>query len=266
MRLMDKIREENEKGYGVHMPHVYMGDPNIEFTEKIVKTMANNGGDILEVGIPFSDPVADGPTFQEVCQRALENGTTPHDCLDLIKRLRVKGFETPIVLTTYFNIPFNMGLKNFLKNISEAGVQGIIIPNLPLEEADLLLDATRNYEINVILQVAPTTTDARLKKIVDVATGFIYAINVEGVTGARNSIEKPTLDLIKRVKSFSDLPVLAGFGVSEARHAQILSKCGANGVIAGSVYANIYQKYSEPVNSLDSIAEKVKEIKSGCLL
>lgn len=266
MRLSEKITQENEVGYGVHMPHVYVGDPNIEFSESLIETLARNGGDIMEIGIPFSDPVADGATFQDVCERALANGTTPDDCFEVIKRFREKGLDNPVVLTTYYNIPFSMGLSTFTRKAKEAGVNGLIIPNMPVEEAEPILEATRKHEIDVVFQIAPTTTKERLKKITDMAEGFLYVINVEGVTGSRDGIQGSTVDLLKRARTQTDLPLLAGFGVSTGVDSRILTQAGANGVIAGSVYANMYTGNPGPWNSLESISKKVQEIKTGCKL
>ena len=263
MRLDEKIRQVNDAGSGVHMPHVYLGDPNIEFSETLVDTLATNGGDIVEIGIPFSDPVADGGTFQGVCERALANGTTPADCLDLIKKF-TRTHDNPVVLTTYYNIPFSMGIPEFIRKAREAGVQGIIIPNMPVEEADQILGETRKNGIDVIFQVAPTTTEERLKKITDVAEGFLYVINVEGVTGTRFTVKRGILKLLERTRRHTDLPLLAGFGVSTGEHARILTQAGADGVIAGSVYANIYSTEENPWKTLPKVAEKVREIKSGC--
>jgi tryptophan synthase alpha chain len=266
MRLIEKIREVNLGGCGVHMPHVYVGDPCIEFSERMIEVMAENGGDILEIGIPFSDPVADGPTFQAVCQRALENGVTPSDCFDLVRRFRAKGYSNPVVLTTYYNIPYSMGLQFFVNQLSESGVDGLIIPNMPVEESDPIVKIARDYNIDVIFQIAPTTTDKRLEKIVEGAEGFLYIINIEGVTGARDSIQASTVKLIQRVRNYTDLPLLAGFGVSSGTHAEYLMKAGANGVIAGSVYADLYKNSSNLSNSLDEIALKLCEIKSSCVI
>jgi tryptophan synthase alpha chain len=252
MRLDEKIKQVNDAGSGIHMPHIYVGDPNIEFSEALIETLATNGGDIVEVGIPFSDPVADGGTFQGVCERALANGTTPTDCLDLIKRF-TSTYSNPLVLTTYYNIPYSMGIPEFIRRAKEVGVNGLIIPNMPVEEASLVLEETRKNDI-----------DERLKKIVAVAKGFLYVTNVEGVTGTRSIVQKSTVKLLERTRNHTDLPLLAGFGVSTGEHARILTQAGADGVIAGSVYANIYSSKENPWTSLSTVAEKVKEIKSGC--
>jgi tryptophan synthase alpha chain len=267
MVLEDYIREIRRGGCGVHMPHVYYGDPSQEFSLELLKALASGGGDLLEVGIPFSDPVADGGTFQRVCWRALEGGVTPLLCLDGVRKLRGMGVINPIVLTTYYNIPYTFGLERFAKEVSGAGVQGLIVPDMPVEESTALIDEGPKYGLDIILQVAPTTSDDRLKRIVDVASGFIYVINVEGVTGSREAVLESTLRLVKRVRQVTDLPVLAGFGVSTSEHARALMEAGADGVVAGSVYAGIYEsRIDAPMEALPLIMEKAQELKDGCSL
>ena len=130
MNLEEKFQELKNKGEGAHMPHVYYGDPNEDFSFKLLETLTKNGADIIEFGIPFSDPTADGPTFQAACERALENGTTPTKCIQGIKKLRASGIENPIVVTTYYNIPYVVGVGKFLSKIKTAGAQAIIVPNV----------------------------------------------------------------------------------------------------------------------------------------
>ena len=249
------------------MPHVYYGDPRPGFSLELLKALAGNGGDLLEVGIPFSDPVADGGTFQRVCWRALESGVTPELCIEGIRRLRGMGVANPIILTTYYNIPYVFGLERFVEEVSGAGVQGLIVPDMPVEESGTLIDEGSKRGLEVILQVAPTTSDERLRRIVDVASGFIYVINVEGVTGSREAMLESTLQLVKRVRRVTDLPLLAGFGVSTGEHARALTEAGADGVVAGSVYAEIYEsRLDAPMEALPRIMERSREIKRGCNL
>lgn len=169
----------------------------------------------IEFGIPFSDPTADGPTFLMACERALKKGVTPAKCIQGMKKVRGIGLEVPLIVTTYYNIPYVTGIGSFLSEIKIAGAQAIIVPDLPVEEADLLLDEGRKRGVHVIFQVAPTTTEDRLKKIADMASGFLYVINVEGVTGARESLTDSTIKLVNRVRRHTDVPVLAGFGISK---------------------------------------------------
>ncbi|MDG6222732.1 MAG: tryptophan synthase subunit alpha [Candidatus Bathyarchaeota archaeon] len=266
MKLEDKFKELTNKGEGAHMPHVYYGDPHEEFSLKLLETLVENGSDILEFGIPFSDPTADGPTFQGVCERALQNGITPNKCIEGIKKIRAKGIENPIVVTTYYNIPYVMGVGKFLNKIKEAGAQAIIVPNVPVEEADVLLTEGKKTGIHPIFQVAPTTTEDRLKKIADIASGFLYVIGVEGVTGVRESIGDSTFKLVERVRKHTDMPLLAGFGISTKEQAANVVAAGADGAIAGSVYAKVYEKNLEtPVKTLPEIAKLVTQIKKGCI-
>ena len=266
MKLETKFKELQNREEGAHMPHVYYGDPNEQFSLKLLETLAKNGADILEFGIPFSDPTADGPTFQAVCERALENGMIPSRCIEGIQKLRSKGIENPIVVTTYYNIPYVMGVGNFLNRIKRAGAQAIIVPNVPVEEADVLLAEGKKIGIHPIFQVAPTTTEERLKKIVDVASGFLYVISVEGVTGVRESIDESTLKLVERVRKHTDIPLLAGFGISSRKQAAAIVAAGADGVIVGSAYARVYEKNLEkPEEMLYEITELVREIKQGCI-
>jgi tryptophan synthase alpha chain len=266
MKLETKFRDLQNKREGAHMPHVYYGDPHEEFSLQMLETLGKNGADLLEFGIPFSDPTADGPTFQAVCERALANGMTPSRCIEGIKKLRTSGIENPIVVTTYYNIPYVMGIGNFLNKIKEAGAQAIIVPNVPVEEADVLLAEGKKSGIHPIFQIAPTTTEDRLKKIADIASGFLYVIGVEGVTGVRESLGDSTLKLVKRVRMHTDMPLLAGFGISTQQQAAAVVAAGADGVIAGSAYARIYEKNLEkPDETLPEIACLVRQIKKGCV-
>ncbi len=266
MNLEEKFQELKGKREGAHMPHVYYGDPNEEFSLKLIETLVENGADIIEFGIPFSDPTADGPTFQAVCERALENGVTPTKCIQGIRKLREIGIENPIVVTTYYNIPYVMGIGPFLNKIKEAGAQAIIVPNVPVEEADDLLAEGKKSGVRIIFQIAPTTTEDRLKKIADMASGFLYIINVEGVTGARESLADSTLKLVQRVRRHTDMPLLAGFGISNRQQASAVVATGADGAIAGSTYAKVYEKNLEkPEETLPEIARLAKQIKQGCI-
>ncbi len=264
MDLNEKLRMLSSRGEGAFMPHVYYGDPNPSFSRQLITTLVENGADILEIGIPFSDPTADGPTFQAACERALKNGMTPSECIRGIKLLREEGLKAPIIVTTYYNIPYTMGVSKFFEEIKSAGTQGVIIPNLPFEEAAEMLDEGRKQGIHLILQVTPTTTEGRLKRITDSASGFLYIVNVEGVTGARDTISPSTIKLIERVRRHTDIPLMAGFGISSGEQATALMTAGADGVIAGSVFAKIYERsIGKPEDALKEIEELAMRIKKG---
>jgi tryptophan synthase alpha chain len=179
--------------------------------------------------------------------------------------LRETGLDVPVIVTTYYNIPYVFGVERFLEEISRAGAQAIIVPNVPVEEADLLLEAGQKTGVSVIFLVTPTTTDDRLKRITRVASGFIYVVNVEGVTGARETLKESTLKLVKRVRRYTDLPLMAGFGVSKREHAKAVVSAGADGVITGSVLGKIYEKkLHNPWETLPELARVAREIKQGC--
>jgi tryptophan synthase alpha chain len=266
MDLEKKLRVLKEQREGAHMPHVYYGDPTEEFSLRLIECMVENGADLIEFGIPFSDPTADGPTFQEACERALKKQVTPTKCIQGIKKLRRNGVIAPIVVTTYYNIPFVAGIKKFLDEIKKAGAQALIVPNLPVEEAGELLDVGKKMGVHIILQITPTTTENRLKSISDIASGFLYVINVEGVTGIRESLTDSTLKLVNRVKKHTDIALLAGFGISKREHAEAVISAGADGAIVGSAYAKIYEKnLITPEESLPEITQLVRQIKRGCV-
>lgn len=266
MNLEEKFRELKDRREGAHMPHVYYGDPNEEFSLKLIKNLVENGADLMEFGIPFSDPTADGPTFQAACERALKNSITPAKCIQGMKKLRSNGLEIPLIVTTYYNIPYVAGIGAFLSEIKKAGAQAILVPDLPVEEAGILLDEGKKRGVNIILQVTSTTNEDRLKKIVDIASGFLYVINVEGVTGARESLATSTLKLVNRVRRHTDVPLLAGFGISKREHAAAVVSAGADGAVAGSAYAKIYEKnLKKPEETLPEIARLANQIKRGCI-
>jgi len=266
MRIEEKFEKLKERGGGAYMPHIYYGDPTPEFSRKEIKTLAENGADFIEFGIPFSDPTADGPTFQKACERALENGITPEDCIQGIEKLRSVGVDVPIIVTTYYNIIYTYGQDAFLKRLQGAGAQGIIVPNIPLEEADSLKEKADELGIDVILQVTPNTSEERLDKIAKFSSGFLYVVNMEGVTGARDKVPKATKGLMESVNESAEIPLMAGFGVSKGDHAKALTSAGADGVITGSALGNIYEKnLSTPEDTLEEIGRFARRMKEACV-
>lgn len=265
MEIKKKFQELHEKKEGAYMAHIYYGDPSEEFSLRQVYTLVENGTDFIEFGIPFSDPTADGTTFQAACERALKNGITPPKCIQGIKKLR-ENLGIPIVVTTYYNIAYIAGVGAFLSEIKKAGAQAIIIPDIPLEEASSLLDTGKKAGIDIIFQVTPLTTEDRLKKIASVALGFLYLVNVEGVTGARESLADSTLGMINKVRKYSQIPIMAGFGIARKEHAATVVSGGADGVITGSAIGEIYEKNLEnPEETLPQIALFARQIKQGCV-
>ena len=266
MELGRKFEELRAKAEGAYMPHVYYGDPDEEFSLEQIGTLAEHGADVIEFGIPFSDPIADGPTLRGACERALRNGMTPSRCILGIEKLREDGLEIPIVVTTYYNIPDVRGVESFLGEIKDAGAQGIIVPDLPVDEAGELLDAGKETGIHTIFMVTPTTTGDRLEKIIGATSGFLYVVNVEGVTGVRETIADSTLRLVNRVGENTDIPIMAGFGISKGEQAEAVVSAGADGAITGSAIARIYEGNLErPGATLPEIARFAREMKRGCI-
>jgi len=227
-----------------------------------VRSLVQGGVDIIELGIPFSDPTADGPVFQRACRRALENKVTPDDVIDGIRQIRSRGISNPIIITTYYNIIFRMGLRRFADRIKDAGADGLIVPNLPFEEADELLEECRDVGLHLIFLVAPTTTDRRLKEILKRASGFLYLVSVTGVTGVRDALGRSTLELVTRVREHSNIPLMVGFGISTQEQVSQVVQAGADGVIVGSAIGRLYEKdLTRPENTLGSIQAFTKEIK-----
>ncbi|MFX1365946.1 MAG: tryptophan synthase subunit alpha [Promethearchaeota archaeon] len=245
-RILELFKNNNkEKRF---MPFLVAGDPNIDQFIKLAKIIEPYS-DILEIGIPFSDPIADGPTIQEANVRAFNAGINTRTALKAIKAIRAET-EKPIVVLTYYNIliqgadTIEASLDITFKNFKESGVDGIVVGDLPIEEADLALKACEKYDICLIFLIAPSTTEERLKKILKVGKGFIYLIAIMGVTGARDTVAQITKDTIKRIKQKTEeiLPVLVGFGISKPEHANAIIDAGANGIIIGSAIVNIVKK------------------------
>ena len=235
-----KFKELRRRREGALIAFLTAGDPRPTLTPKLVETLAKHA-DIIELGIPFSDPIADGPTIQRATDRALKSGTTPETALQIIKQIRRKS-EIPLVILTYYNILLKPGVGNFVKRFAAAGIDGIIIPDLPLEEAGELLRATKEHEVDLIFLVAPTTTRERLERICKASSGFLYLVSLLGVTGAREELSASVRPLIAEVKKIAKVPVVVGFGISKPEHVANVMRAGADGAIVGSALVNIIEK------------------------
>ena len=217
------------------MPFIMAGDPNIEITSEILLKLQEKGADLIELGIPYSDPLADGPIIQLSASRALNSGTTTERVIQLLGSLEGK-LNIPIILFTYFNPILSFGLQNFCELASKVGVAGLIIPDLPLEEAVKFSKIISTYSLDLILLVAPTTTFERMKMISKKTKGFTYLVSVTGVTGERNKMENRVENLITKLKEISINPVAVGFGISSPEQVKKVRKWGADGVIIGSAF------------------------------
>jgi tryptophan synthase alpha chain len=230
----DRARSEQRAAL---IPYVTLGWPEIDDTERLVVALLEGGADIIEIGIPFSDPIADGPTIQRTNQRALANGVTPQTGLDVVRRLRGSGVVAPILFMGYYNPVFNFGLKKYAAACASAGVTGLLVPDLPPEESDALLDACLENGINLIYFLAPTSTPERIEAVLERANGFVYLISVTGITGARDELAAGLPDYIARVRGYTSLPLAIGFGISRREHVVQAEKL-ADGVVVGTALLN----------------------------
>lgn len=217
------------------IPFITAGDPDLATTATALRTLDKAGADLIELGVPYSDPLADGPTIHAAATRALSRGTKLEDVLGVVKD--VKGdIQAPIILFTYYNPIFYQGTEAFLDKIVEAGVKGLVVPDLPLEEANNLLIPAAAREIEVILLVAPTSSPDRIKAIASQSQGFIYLVSVTGVTGMRSGVESRVEDILQTMRQTTDKPIGVGFGISQPEHAQQVKAWGADAVIVGSAF------------------------------
>lgn len=218
------------------MPYFTLGYPDIDTSLAIIEAVAAHS-DLLELGIPFSDPLADGPTIQNSTQVALENGVTVAACLDMVARLREGGVQTPACFMTYYNPVLAFGEERFVQQAVKAGVQGLIIPDLPPEESDNMARLAAESGMAYIYFLAPTSNEARIQEVSQRATGFIYLVSVTGVTGARSSLQQDLRSFIHRARGLSSVPLAVGFGISTPEQAASVGKM-ADGVIVGSALIN----------------------------
>lgn len=209
------------------------GYPDVQSTLELVPALVEGGADIIELGVPFSDPLAEGPTIQAASFHALQNGVTPDVCLDTVSKLRAGGLSVPIILMGYYNPILAYGLEAFAAGAHAAGADGLIVVDLPPEESQPLLGACRTHDLRLIYLLAPTSTDERMREVAALASGFIYCVSVTGVTGARDELPPGLEQFVGRVRRFSPLPIAVGFGISQPKHFRAVAGI-ADAVVIGS--------------------------------
>ena len=223
-------KQENRAAF---MPYHAMGYPDRATTLDCIQTLADVGADLFEIGIPHSDPLADGPTVQTATYTAIMNGTTVKDCLAMVRELRATGVDTPFCAMTYYNPLFAYGIESFVEDAVAAGVDGLIVPDLPPEEAEDIIAACKEAGLATIFLLAPTSTEERIQLIARHSTGFIYLVSVTGTTGARTELPLDLKNFVERVRKHTDLPLAIGFGIGTKEQAAAVGKI-ADGVIVGS--------------------------------
>jgi tryptophan synthase alpha chain len=243
------------------IPFITAGDPDLATTAEALRLLDRNGADLIELGVPYSDPLADGPVIQAAATRALQRGTRLEDVLQLLREVTPE-LRSPIILFTYYNPILNRGIERFLKDISEAGAKGLVVPDLPLEEADALLKPAQQYGIELILLVAPTSSAERIAAIAQQSQGFVYLVSTTGVTGIRAQMQSRVKELLMELRQVTDKPIGVGFGISQPEHAHQVMEWGSDGVIVGSAFV---KRLSEgtPKEGLASIAEFCQSLRSA---
>lgn len=257
-RIERKLETLKQKGKKALIPFVTAGDPNLETTEKLVLSMLKSGADLVEIGVPFSDPVAEGPVIQKASKRALDAGTTLVKIFDLVKRLRTQTDE-PLLLMLYLNSIFRFGTERFFSLCAESGVDGVIVPDMPYEERDEILGAADKYGVISISMVAPTSHE-RIAMIASSAKGFLYCVSSTGVTGTRSKFTTDFEEFFGTIKKYAKVPCAVGFGISNPEQAKQMSAY-CDGVIVGSAIVKIVERDGK--NSVPVVSEFVRSLKSG---
>ncbi len=254
---MNRIDTFFAKGRKAFVPYITAGHPSADDTLEIMKLLVDNGADIIELGMPFSDPTADGPTIQASSQRALEQGFRREQYFEIIRKFRETDADTPIIAFTYYNPIYHMGIETFSKRLAEVGGDGVLIVDVPFEEQQEVLPMLEANGLYLIQLVAPTTPDTRIKQIVERGGGFIYQIALKGVTGVRDSLSDDAKVNAQRTKSFTGLPVCMGFGVSNGEMASAVASA-ADGVVVGSALVDCISKHMP--NYKEALTNLVQEL------
>ena len=244
-RIDSTLADVKAKGRTALVPFVTVGFPDVETSVALAKAIVEAGGDMLELGVPFSDPLADGPTIQMTSGKALALGVNVKTCLDMVRLLRADGVRAPLILMGYYNPFMKYGVERFVRDAASAGADGMIVPDLPPEESGPFRELCERHGMYLVPLLAPTSTDERIAQACKGAKGFIYCVSVTGVTGARAKLSAGVQDLVARIHRYTDLPVLVGFGVSRREHVDAIGQYAQGAVVASAL--------------LDAVAKAPKE-------
>ena len=253
------LKDRNETAF---VSYFTAGYPDLKSSIDYIKAAMKNGSDIIEVGVPFSDPVADGPTIAHAAQIALDAGFKINDLLVELKKIRDEGLNTPIVLFSYLNPLFKKGTDKLAKELKEIGVEAVLVVDCPYEEKDIYYDDFKNNSVAPVMLVSPTTSDNRMQAIVDCSEGFIYAISQVGVTGTRKELNSSASDELQNIRSKTSKPIYAGFGISNPEQAKKMA-VDADGIIIGSALTKIIDSSKSHEEAVSSISKFVRSIKDA---
>ena len=257
-RISARFSDLAKNGECALVCYVVAGYPDLRTSQAVVEMLVEGGADAIEIGIPFSDPIADGPTIQEASHAALEMGIKPADALALALRIRKKFPDLPLLVMTYSNILARKGFEKFFVLSKASGVDGFIIPDMPVEEAEEYTKAASRHGLSTVFLASPNTPASRLESIVKATTGFLYLVSVFGITGARSNFEDYTLQAVKAAKraAASKVPIAVGFGISKPEHVKYMKSAGADGVIVGSAIVDIIS------SSIQAKARMLRRVRS----
>ena len=262
-RIDSRLGGLKESGRKALVIYVTAGFPDVETSEAIIEAVVEAGADVIEIGVPFSDPLADGPSVQRSSFLALKNGVNLHTCLEMLRRLRGRDTETPMLFMGYYNPFLQYGLESFASEAFEAGLDGLIVPDLPAEEAAPLRDAVDPKGIHVIPLLAPTSTDPRIVADCARAGGFVYCVSVTGVTGARAQMSSGVSRLVGQIRGHTEVPIMVGFGVSTREHFLEMGKI-ADGVVVGSALIDAIAEAPRG-GEVEAAVKFVESLKGECM-
>ena len=257
----NRLKKKNETAL---IPYIMAGDPDLATTKTLILEMEKAGCDIIELGAPFSDPLADGPTIQKAAIRSLRHQTSIADVLGLVADVR-KVSSIPLIIMTYYNLIFHYGEERFVNDAAAAGLDGMILPDLPPEEATALIPLAKKAGLDTIFLLAPTSTEERIKLVCKVSQGFVYYVSLTGVTGARTAVQSSVEEALKKIKAVTDKPVAVGFGISTPDQAAQMTRWGADGVIVGSALVKVMEEYGNSPELIEKTTAFAKALKQGVL-
>lgn len=262
-RIEAKFKQLKEQNKTAFVGYICAGDPNYETSLEIFKAMPKSGVDIIELGVPFLDPSGDGPIIQSASKRAVENGATLETTLKMVEEFRKTNQETPVILMSYYNPIFKFGLNKIFAQAKEVGVDGFLIVDLPFEEEREISQEMRNSDLDLIKLIAPTTDEARIAKITENASGFLYLISMLGITGTKDANSQENISALKIIRKNSNVPVVIGFGIKNAETASQFAKIGADGVVVGSKIVDEINQAAIGDNSVEKIVASASECLEG---
>ncbi|KAL5561802.1 hypothetical protein UlMin_031549 [Ulmus minor] len=262
--LSETFTRLREQGKVAFIPYITAGDPDLSTTAEALKVLDSCGSDIIELGVPYSDPLADGPVIQAAATRSLARGTNFNSIISMLKEV-VPQLSCPIALFSYYNPILKRGTEKFMSTIKDVGVHGLVVPEVPLEETETLRREALKSNIELVLLTTPTTPKERMKAIVEASEGFVYLVSSVGVTGTRDSVSGKVQGLLSEIKEATTKPVAVGFGISKPEHAKQVAEWGADGVIIGSAIVKLLGEAKSSEEALKELEIYVKSLKSALI-